>query len=65
MKPIPNSIAAQAGELAEWRQDFHLRKYGRPISALNRTCEGARPERTIFRRLPDEADSELDRRPGR
>ena len=23
MKPIPNSIAAQAGELAEWRQDFH------------------------------------------
>jgi len=23
MKPIPNSIAAMAGELAEWRQDFH------------------------------------------
>jgi hippurate hydrolase len=23
MKPIPNSIAAQADELAEWRQDFH------------------------------------------
>ncbi len=23
MKPIPNSIAAQASELAEWRQDFH------------------------------------------
>ncbi len=23
MKPIPNSIAAQAGELAEWRHDFH------------------------------------------
>jgi len=23
MKPIPNSIAAQAGELEEWRQDFH------------------------------------------
>ena len=23
MKPIPNSIAAQAGELTEWRQDFH------------------------------------------
>jgi hippurate hydrolase len=23
MKPIPNSIAALAGELAEWRQDFH------------------------------------------
>jgi hippurate hydrolase len=23
MKPIPNSIAAQAGELTEWRLDFH------------------------------------------
>jgi len=23
MKPIPNSIAAQTDELAEWRQDFH------------------------------------------
>jgi hippurate hydrolase len=23
MRPIPNSIAAMAGELAEWRQDFH------------------------------------------
>jgi len=23
MKPIPNSIAAQAEEMAEWRQDFH------------------------------------------